>query len=218
MRYAFFEKLRQKTHADIIAVAHNENDQAETFLLRLLRGSGMQGLAAMRPKHDRIIRPLIQISRDDILRYLTERRLAYREDRSNTDVRFLRNRIRHELLPLLEAKFQPRAKKILAQTAALLAEDYAAIEQLFPILPIRKMKGGLKLSRKTLLSRPDPVIRYQLRTVFTSSFKGRSPEKGVLDEIIKLIKSHKNKAQVITFRGLKLERRGDTVRLLKLPL
>ena len=213
IRYHFFEKLRAKKNASLIAVAHHEDDQAETFLLRLLRGSGLTGLSAMRPKHGYVIRPLIAMNRTDILRYLKERRLSYRTDHSNTDPHFFRNRLRNELLPLLEKKYQPRIRKILADTASLLAADYALFEEDF-VLPATKTGTSICFSVKTLLALPEPLLRHQMRLLLRPFFCGKFPPKGAIEEVLKLLKSTKNKPQTYSFQGLKIERKGDTVRLL----
>lgn len=213
IRYHFFEKIRLQKKATLIAVAHQEDDQAETFLLRLLRGSGMQGLSAMRPKNGFLVRPLIDMNRTDILRYLKERGISYRTDTSNTDPRFLRNRLRHSLIPLLEKEYQPNIKKILADTATLLALDYDHLEQSFS-LPHTVSGRDLVFSARELIHFPEAHLRHQLRLLFRPLYDKKSPPKGVIDECLKLLKSTKNKAQSLTFRGLNIERKGDTVRLL----
>lgn len=208
IRYHFLEELRKKKGATLIAVAHHEDDQAETFLLRLLRGSGMTGLSAMRPKHGHVVRPLINMSRRDILRYLKERNIAYRTDGSNTDTQFLRNRLRHELLPLLEKEYQPRVRKILADTAALLASDYAILETL------PSQNDGKTFSVQELLALPEPILRTKLRSLLKPYYQEKAAPKGLIAEIMKLLRSRKGKVQTLSFRGLKIERKGDTVRLL----
>ena len=212
-RYAFFEKLRKKKDFDAIAVAHNEDDQAETLLLRLLRGSGLSGLSSMEPKRGYVIRPLLGESRTSILRYMKERALPYREDKSNTDTRFLRNRIRKELLPLLEKKYEPQIKKLLARTATLLAGDYALLEKrsvsgLFQAIP-----SGFVASGKKLRALPPALLRQELRTLLSPLLGDKNPSHGLVTEIIKALKSKKSKTQTISFRGLKLVRKGDTVTL-----
>jgi len=122
-RYVFFEQVRQKHHATAIAVAHHADDQAETFLLRLLRGAGTTGLSAMAPaNHARIIRPLLEVTRQELHNHLALRQLCFREDASNADRDFLRNRIRHELLPLLDG-YSPGISGRLAATAGLIRDD-----------------------------------------------------------------------------------------------
>jgi tRNA(Ile)-lysidine synthase TilS/MesJ len=169
----------------------------------------------MRPRNDRIIRPLIQMSRADILRYLKERGVRYREDASNADTAFLRNRIRHDLLPLLEKDFQPKAKKLLAQSAALLAEDYAFLVQSALLLSSRKAtETSVECSRSELLALPLSLLRHRLRLLIRPFLGGKPPGKGLLDEIIKSLRSAKSKPQTLASGGLKFVRKGDRVRLL----
>jgi tRNA(Ile)-lysidine synthase len=128
-RYRFFEELRQQYHAVAVAVAHHADDQAETFLLRLLRGAGNTGLAAMAPvTQARIIRPLLELTRQELRDYLAEKQLTFREDSSNADCSYLRNRIRHELLPLLQ-DYNPAISQRLTATASLLGDDEALLNQ-----------------------------------------------------------------------------------------
>ena len=97
-RIAFFDELRDRWQAAAVVLAHHADDQAETLLMRLLRGSGMSGLVGMPWRNGRnYVRPLLEISRSEIEAYLSARQLNWREDASNRDTAFLRNRIRHEL-------------------------------------------------------------------------------------------------------------------------
>lgn len=114
-RYRFLEEVKEKFSAQKIAVGHNLNDQAETVFMRLLRGSGTSGLAGIPPVRDgHIIRPLIEISREEILTYIEQRGIKYLTDPSNFKTRFLRNRIRLELLPNLK-QIQPRIIELLGR-------------------------------------------------------------------------------------------------------
>ncbi len=127
-RYHFLEEVKGRFSAQKIAVGHNLNDQAETVLMRLLRGSGPSGLSGIPPCRDnKIIRPLIEISRNEILHYLGQRRLKYVTDSSNLETRYLRNRIRLELLPQLK-KYQPRIIELLAQTSEIMRRDNGWLE------------------------------------------------------------------------------------------
>jgi tRNA(Ile)-lysidine synthase len=123
-RYGFFRECAARHGAAAIALAHHRDDQAETVLLRLLRGSAGSGLGAIRPKGEGglLVRPLLAVSRREIEAYLCALGLAWREDSSNSDTRYLRNRIRHELLPLLSS-YNPGIAGSLARTAAALARD-----------------------------------------------------------------------------------------------
>ena len=121
-RYAFLEAAADRLEAEAIAVGHSVEDQAETFLLRLLRGAGPRGLAGIRPRTGRVVRPLIEISRQELRDYVQERQLAFREDESNADLSIARNAVRHRLLPLLQA-FSPSVADVLAREADIARED-----------------------------------------------------------------------------------------------
>ncbi|HEY3886359.1 MAG TPA: tRNA lysidine(34) synthetase TilS [Vicinamibacterales bacterium] len=122
-RYAFLKDAAVSVHADVIAVAHTRDDQAETFLLRLVRGAGARGLGGIRPRCGTVIRPLLDVTRRELREYLSARHGTFREDASNADVAIPRNRIRHELLPYLEGRFAPGIVDILAREATLAQAD-----------------------------------------------------------------------------------------------
>ncbi|MEN6593864.1 MAG: tRNA lysidine(34) synthetase TilS [Clostridiaceae bacterium] len=122
LRYAFLERARLHFQADVVAVAHHRGDQAETVLMHLLRGCGLAGLAGMRARTGRIIRPMLDSTRAEILAYLAERDQAFCEDETNAQNDAFRSRIRNELLPVLET-YQPNVTEALCKTAAFSAED-----------------------------------------------------------------------------------------------
>lgn len=129
-RYAFFREVARRHGATSIAVAHHMDDQAETVLIRLLRGSGGAGLSAMAAAGDNMLkRPLLKVGRAELERYLKERGISWRTDSSNADTAFLRNSIRHELIPLLK-KYNPKVTERLAATAEIFASDEDLLEQL----------------------------------------------------------------------------------------
>jgi tRNA(Ile)-lysidine synthase len=169
-RYAFLREVRRRHAASAIAVAHTRDDQAETVLLRLLRGSGRLGLAAMRPRAGDIVRPLLGVSRRDIVTYLEEHGLSWREDSSNADRSFLRNRVRWELLPYLEARFNPRIRELLTTTAFLLSEEQDVLaplgEELFA-RAARHEDGAVLLARAALAEAPRAVARLAIRNALT---------------------------------------------------
>lgn len=117
-----YQALEKKAAGGKIAVAHHQNDQAETFLMRLCRGTGMQGLSAMLPVRENIIRPLLFCSRKEIENYCLEQGISWQEDSTNAEEAYTRNRIRHRVLPLLETVHKGSTAH-LAQAASLLAEE-----------------------------------------------------------------------------------------------
>lgn len=116
IRYRFFERLRKQHGFDYVVTAHTLNDVAETFLLNLIRGSGQAGLTPFQRSPAHLVRPLINICKDEILEFLKQENIVFRIDRSNNSRRFTRNRIRHDLLPLLQT-FNPSIIETLAETA-----------------------------------------------------------------------------------------------------
>lgn len=217
MRYRFFESVRTKTGSGLIATAHTEDDQAETVLLRLFRGSGMTGLGAIRPKNGPIIRPLIGIPKEDLLHFLREESATFRTDKTNRDTGILRNRIRHELLPLLEKKYQPGIRGILARTARILAEESSERYQAGQSLPITRVPGGTSFSRKRFLSLSDGDRSAETRRLYRDvSGTGKNPSEAFVKELKKMLRSDKNKVQTMRVGQLKVEAKGDTVVMINL--
>jgi tRNA(Ile)-lysidine synthase len=126
-RYAFFARTAGRIGADAAATAHNANDQAETVLLKLARGAGSAGLAGIKYCSEinglSVVRPLLDVGRDQIIDYLKVHNLAWREDESNMDVGFLRNRVRHEVIPMLQRAVNPGIRDSLRRTAAVMRAD-----------------------------------------------------------------------------------------------
>jgi len=128
-RYGFLRAVAARTGARIIATGHTRDDQAETVLMSLARGSGLNGLAGMAPRRADIARPLLAISHTEAVAYCAARGLTPREDESNQSPLYRRNRMRHDVLPALD-KIYPNAGANIARAARLLAGDLALIEQL----------------------------------------------------------------------------------------
>ncbi len=174
-RYEFLEATARRMRAGAIAVGHTRDDQAETVLMRLLRGAGTEGLCGIRPVRVlggfRLVRPLLGVWRREIERYLRLRRRSWREDASNRDEKYLRNRIRHALLPVLEREYQPKIREILSQTAECLQADYAFIEgwgerrwrRLGDVTPGKGTPDRVVLDVRRLSEEPPAMQRYLLR-------------------------------------------------------
>jgi len=127
VRYEFFSELAVEVGAGWIATGHTADDQAETILHRLIRGTGLQGLRGIAHQQSVIIRPLLAVARADVLEHLASLNQPFREDSSNADPRFTRNRIRHELVPLLKT-FNPAIVSTLGQIASQAAEAFELVE------------------------------------------------------------------------------------------
>ncbi len=127
-RHAFFERAAVQLSADVVAVGHTQDDQAETFLLRLVRGAGARGLSAMHPRNGIVIRPLLECSKAEVRAFLQERALPFVHDASNDDLGIPRNRVRADLLPLLIDRFNPRMVEVLAAEAELARADAEVLD------------------------------------------------------------------------------------------
>lgn len=125
-RYQYFEKRRQELNYDKIAVAHHRDDQAETIIFQLLRGSGLRGLGGMRPKRGKIVRPLLEVGRQEIEEVLKQEGITYCTDSTNGQNVYARNRIRNQVIPYLQEKIQPAAAEHIASAGGHLREimDY----------------------------------------------------------------------------------------------
>ena len=102
LRYKWFDELLAVNNLDFVITAHHKDDNVETFFINLIRGTGVNGLCGIKARNKKIIRPLLEISRQEIERYLTKNKIKYRNDSSNSEVKYLRNKIRHQLMPLLK--------------------------------------------------------------------------------------------------------------------
>lgn len=170
VRYEFLERARGACGAGWIALAHHRDDQAETVLLRLLLGSGLSGLAAMRPVHGVKIRPILGLSKSDLAAYLAERGLAASEDPSNRDLAPLRNRIRHRLLPALAESeglgdLPDRLCRLAARAAGASDRISARIEERFPELA----GAAPSLNRATIRRLPPELLPFALAALHRAS-------------------------------------------------
>jgi tRNA(Ile)-lysidine synthase len=131
LRYKFLRKTAQDSACTKIATGHTADDQTETFFMRLMRGSGLSGLAGIYPLVDGlVVRPLLRIERVEIEQYLEAKKASFVIDRSNADRRFLRNRIRLELVPFLQREFDPSIVSKIEKITSILQEDEAVLNEL----------------------------------------------------------------------------------------
>lgn len=212
-RYAFFETLRQQLHFDLIALAHNQDDQAETVLMRILRGTGLAGLAAMKAKNGSLIRPLLTVSRQEIENYLQKHKLPFCTDHTNTKPIFTRNKIRLELLPYLEKHFNPKIKENLSTLSLLAGEDYAELEKLTQAkLTFAPEKQGLSFEIAWFLNLSPSLQKNCLRLLLAKLVPNlKGIENAHLEEILKLAKSTKGKLGKTSFQGLSITKKGAKV-------
>ena len=153
LRYDFLQRTADTIGAERIATAHHAQDQAETVLLNLLRGTGPEGLAGIPPVRGRIVRPLLQTSRREIEDYLEEHGLSHVEDSTNQDTHYARNRLRRELWPQMEA-INPALTRAIGRTAEILRSENPYLDRLAAdYLP----QSGTALETARLLSAPEAL-------------------------------------------------------------
>lgn len=169
LRYRYFAQLAHDTGANGICVAHHRNDNVETLLLNLLRGSGVDGLAAIAPKNGNIIRPLLCINRQEILDYLREEQQDYVTDSTNLEDDALRNKIRHHVIPLLQ-QINPAAIENIAQTAKYMRQTKVMLDDMMQsdiyvgLSTADPLCNTTKIDRKKVQSAASPeyVLHHEL--------------------------------------------------------
>jgi tRNA(Ile)-lysidine synthase len=174
-RYAKLEAIRRRVRAAWILTAHNRNDQAETVLLNLLRGAGPRGLAGIPKVRERILRPLLAVSRAEIEVYAAARGVRFREDPSNRSVAYRRVRIRRQLLPLLAREYNPRIAETLAALATQSREDDDALTSRAVALAARAVRArgrAVGVSVSALCAASPAVARRLFQEVFRRAAVG----------------------------------------------
>lgn len=192
-RYGFFATLTGK-----IATAHTADDNAETVLMNMVRGTGLKGLGGIAPVNGNIIRPLLTATRAEVLSFLQEYHLSYVEDSSNREDAFLRNRLRHRVMPLLKEE-NPRLAESLSQMAMQLREDAAALEPegaLPDVLALREMP---------------PALRSRLLARFLRECGVAEPERRHIQLVETLVFAEKPSARVMLPMGVSIARNYDTL-------
>ena len=170
LRYRWLRQLAEEQRFDSIATAHTLNDQAETVLLKILRGAGTRGLAGIYPelftdaqKKIRIVRPLLCVTRDEVEGYLSAAGQSWREDESNLDHRIARNRVRHELLPLLAREYNPNIRQVLSDTADLSRAEEEYWQALVERELVSRMQQPQQFSLENFAKLPLALQRRLLR-------------------------------------------------------
>ncbi len=193
LRYEFLERIRADTKSTHIATAHTADDQAEEVLLRLIRGAGLSGLKGIPWIRGRIVRPILGITRCQVLEYLAANNISYVTDRSNTERTYMRNRVRIELLPLLARDFNLAIVRTINRTAGLLAEDHQLLEDMAEMAYHESLLSphrgnGLALSVEKIRGFPGPIRRriYRIALMKMGLFNGRIGSKHLsgLDRLV----------------------------------
>ena len=193
-RYAFLKTLSGK-----IATAHTANDNAETMLMHMVRGTGLKGLGAIAPVNDRLIRPMLSVTRQEVLDFLNEYHLSYVADSSNDSDEFLRNRLRHHVMPLLE-KENPKLAENLSAMALRLRQDEEAISQLAQTESLPGVNA---------LQQMPAALRSRTIAAFLERCGVLEPEAEHVALVEKLVFSHKPSARASLPGGVTVVRNYD---------
>jgi tRNA(Ile)-lysidine synthase len=221
VRYRFYEQTAQTHGFSKIALGHHSGDTAELVLMNLLRGSGPQGLCGIPPVRDgRIVRPFIQVTKPEILNFLAAENIDYLHDASNDDLQYLRNRIRHQLLPLLKADYNPNVCAALNRTACVLREEEAWLEGITASL-LRRAEldaspGSLRLSIERLRAIPAGGLRRTIRRALLT-VKGdlRRISFAHIEAVVRLIDVDRQGASVDLPERIRVERAGPALEIFR---
>jgi tRNA(Ile)-lysidine synthase len=216
LRYAALEHIRLEHAARVIAVGHTADDQIEEFFLRLIRGSSRKGFSGMQIRRDRIIRPLLQETKKTLILYLNSLAIPWCDDSSNLDKRFLRNRIRLDLLPLLERDFSLAIRRTVLQTMDILAEEENFLEEqtiaVFSrcVMPLEQVTEGSKSAQLVIDMTPfyehHPAIH---RRLLEKCFwhMAISPSYRQICSLLDFIKKGNNGGEIHLEDGVRAEKR-----------
>ncbi|MBU1167685.1 tRNA lysidine(34) synthetase TilS [Patescibacteria group bacterium] len=218
IRHTYLEKIRQQKKASLIALGHTLDDQIETFLMFLLRGSGIQGLSAIQSRNKHLVRPLLLISKPELVAYLKAKKQSFCLDRSNSQNNYTRNRIRNRLLPYLEKNYNPSLKKTLSQTVHLLDSDFTYLKKTaqrsLQALLVKKTSSFIDLDAQKW-ARLDPALkRHVLRqTIF--EFQGHLQNLSAknLQYALNYLEKPSQKQAFSLSQGLHLTKRRARIRL-----
>jgi len=218
-RYAFYDDIATRHHFDKVALGHQADDNAELVLMFMIRGSGPVGFAGIPPvRADRIIRPLIRLPRRDILDYLKTVGLAYVTDRSNRDMRFMRNRIRSHLVPLLRRSYNPKISEALNRLADIQREEQnwigSIVDTLYRDMRLTDDANRLQLSIAQLVRQPKAAQRRIIRKAI-GEIKGdlRRISFSHVRAAVDLLSVDRPDGMLDLPDGIILERKGNVLRV-----
>lgn len=208
-RYSFFEKILGERRGAKIAIAHNSNDLAETFLMRLFRGAGLKGLSAIPSARKNLIRPLLSVSRSEIELYLKDEKISFRLDKTNNDPKITRNFIRLRILPLLVQYVNPNIVETLFNSAKIMEEDHAFLlllaEKEYEKLALPEKSGQTILDRKKWLLLHPSLQRMVLRIALEKKKSLREITNKQISEVVEMIKKGEGKKYKPLPHSLRIE-------------
>ena len=215
VRYARMEQVAKRDKQGKIAVAHHQNDQVETVLHHLCRGTGLQGMGGMTAKRGRIIRPFLQVTKTDILEYLSAIQQAYCEDSTNQDLVYTRNRLRQVVIPMLQAEVNPQTSVHIAQLALEMQEAYDFIAQAGESLwahTVHKIDASrIELSLKAIKNQPALMQKWIVKRILEElSPMHKNIERQHILDTISLFDKQSGRS-IDLAEGLQVEREYETI-------
>ncbi len=218
-RYAFFARALADLGADAVATGHTVDDQAETFLLQMIRGAGPRGLSAISPKTGPVCRPLLDLHRGELRAWLAANALPFREDESNQDQAFMRNRVRHLLMPLLRQEFSPGIVDVLGREAAIARADEAclqghAIEVARSV--VLTTERGIEVDAAALLSLDPAIASRVARIALTDGGSSRFVGFRHVEALLAL--AGRRSGSTVSLPGGEARRTGDRIVLGRAPV
>lgn len=215
VRYSFFSEVAVKTGASRVALGHHADDQAETILLHIIRGTGPGGLKGMLPVRDNFfIRPLLHVRRRDIVAYCARHGLTYRHDSSNDRPKYLRNRVRLELMPLLEKNYNPGLVDTLNRLGEICRDEEEYLEaqagEMYHRFRLKSNGHTVSLDRNGLQSCPRAIIRRVVRRAW-AEVCGDKDDLGFrhIDQVVEIIKGAGGYRRVTLPRGVTCQTNYD---------
>ena len=210
MRYAFLRQTAAELGTARIATAHTADDNAETVLLHLARGSGLRGLTGIPPVRDDLIRPLLTTTRREVETYLYQNVLPHMEDSSNRDLTFSRNRIRHQVVPVLEDLYPGFAGRMADCAALLRADDELLESQAEELARAARPHGeGIAIPAEVLISAPTPLSSRAVRQLAAALTDDRNWGSAHLEAVLALCRSGDPSARLDLPHGLTARREYD---------
>lgn len=217
LRYQALEELRREYRAEVVATGHTADDQVEEFFLRLIRGSSRRGLSGMAVRRDMIIRPLLYETKASLSDFLTANQISWCVDSSNLERHFLRNRVRLDLLPLLEKEFNPAIRRTILQNMNILAEEEEYLEKrteeaaALCVRPLSLPEDGkpqqLAVLTEPFLDQHPAIRRRMLEQCFVRM--GIRPAYGQIDTIAEFMARGTSGSEIHLDDGVRVEKRKD---------
>lgn len=214
LRYEFFGRAAAQLGVDRVAVGHTRDDQAETVLMRLVRGAGPVGLAGIHPRAGTVVRPLIDLTRQELRDYLSDRGVSFREDATNLDVAIPRNRVRHELVPVLKERFSSAIVETLSRHAEIAREDaeyFDAVVAAEERHVIRKATDGLALDLPALATYPPALARRLVKRAMERVAPDRFIGFDAVELVLDLADKNSETGGQVDAPGQRAERCGETI-------